>query len=972
MPENDGNRSPGGPDWAILQSLAATRWTLAARPRPSASGGQAVRGGGRVTRLEIVGRASELAAIDAFLDAVPTEPGFLDLVGDPGIGKTVLLEELADRASARGLLVRIARPSPAEASFSYATLGDLVGDLVPAGGSVHAALPEPQRWALDVALLREPAGDRTLEAAAVAAAVRTALVGLAGEQPIVLVVDDGQWLDRASEDVLRYTFRRVAGQPIGLATGRRKVGSDDRPTAPLLDPGTTGIGATTLSIDRLSGAALYRIVQDRFGLNLARRDLDRIDRLSAGNPFYAIELARAFRDTPPGAPLRLPAGAVDALREVLARLPERTRRALLRAAAHRAPTGAEVALDDLDPAELAGIVRIDATGRVAFTHPTWTLTVYESATAADRRAVHRELAGLATEPEEQARHGALGSDGPDAGTAEILDLAADRAEARGAAEAAAQLAELAVGLTPGDDVDAGLRRSLRLGRLLAIDNLPRSRTVLDSVAAGAPPGRIRAEALLELAIVVWNLGEVRLGVRLGNEALGAWDDPRFHGLVHARLSWMVAERVDHAADEARLALETLDEGADRELVGFALLYRAQWDLLAGRGADEAALARGRALTESGERSWLTPTVGATWAKMLDDFETARERYRGYVREGEAAGDDISMVSNLAYLADIAIRTGQPGEAERLIDEAVTIGAGTGSSTWEAVALAPAALVDAFRGRHAEAAARAHRILELIGDSDEPLIEAHARAILGFLALTDGDPVTADRELSRADAALEKMGMIEPAPYRFHADHVEAVVAIGDLERAEGLVRRLEARRAILPKPWTVVMAARARGLVAAARGDLEAAEASCRAALAGYPALAMPFERGRDLVLLGVLLRRRRRRAEAADLFDEAAAVFDAIGSPRWADRARDELARLGTQAGEAGQLTPSEERIARLAGSGLTNREVADRLRISPKTVEANLAKAYAKLAIRTRAELGRWAVDGPSTPSEAGAPTA
>jgi DNA-binding CsgD family transcriptional regulator/tetratricopeptide (TPR) repeat protein len=434
--------------------------------------------------------------------------------------------------------------------------------------------------------------------------------------------------------------------------------------------------------------------------------------------------------------------------------------------------------------------------------------------------------------------------------------------------------------------------------------------------------------------------------------------------VHARLSWMVSDRVDRAADESRLALETLDPVEDRELVGFALLYQAQWDLLAGRGADQAALDRGRELTEGTDRSWLTPTVGATWAKMLDDFPTACDLYAAYLREGEAAGDDIAMATNLANLAEIAARTGDLPEAERLIERSVAIGSGMGSSTWEAVALGPAALVDALSGRHAEARAHAARILELIGDADEPLIEAHARAVLGFLALTEGDPAAADRELSRADAGLSAMGMVEPAPYRFHADHVEAVVALGDLDRAAELTRRLEARREVLPKPWTVVMAARARGLLEAAGGELEAAEASAMAALDGHQALGMPFERGRDLLLLGILLRRRRRRSDAARRIEEAARAFETIGSPRWAERARDELERLGITPGEADQLTPSEERIARLAATGLTNRDVAHRLRISPKTVEASLTRAYAKLGIRTRAELGRWASQpGPGT---------
>lgn len=908
----------------------------------------------------IVGREAELAAVDAFLDRLETDAAVLDLVGEGGIGKTTILEAVAERGRGRGMLVRVARPSPVEASFSYAALADLLSDLVPAGGEVHRALPEPQRWALDVALLRRAADDRSLEPAPVAAAVRTALARLAERQPVLVVVDDRQWLDHASEQVLAFALRRMSGHRVGLAVGRRTIGPDDRPTDPLVPVGDPNV--TSLAIGRLSVAALYRIIEDRLGIRASRRHLDQIERLSAGNPFFALEMARTIRDLPAGAALRLPDEAIGTLRQTLDRLPELTRAALLRAAAHRAPTGAEVRLDDLDPAERAGIVEVDRAGRVRFTHPTWSLTVYEAATAAERRATHRALAELAPEPEEAARHRALASDGPDPDAAAVLDEASRRAESRGAAQAATELAELALRLTPRAADRARQERQLRLGRLLSIDDLARAQEVLQEVAAAADRPDLRGEALLELAIVAFNLGDVPAAVRHAAEALEAWDDPRFQGLVHARLSWMVSDRVDRAADEARLALETLDPERDPELVGFALLYRAQWGLLAGQGADHEALDRGRQLTEGTNRSWLTPTVGATWAKMLDDFATARERYAGYLAEGEASGDDVSIVSNLANLAEIAARTGDLDEAERLIERSIAIGSGMGSSTWEAVALGPAGLIDALRGRHDAARARAARILALIEGVDEPLIEAHARAILGFVALTDGDPATADRELSRADEGLRGMGIVEPAPYRFHGDHVEAVVALGDLERAESLTRRLEERSQVVAKAWTRVMAARARGLVDAAQGDLEAAEASATAALAAHDELGMPLERARDLMLAGVLLRRRRRRTDAAQLLEEAIAIFDRVGSPRWAERARNELARVGTTPGEANQLTPSEERIARLAAGGLTNREVADRLRISPKTVEANLSRAYGKLGIRSRAELGRWATAEPA----------
>ncbi|MDQ2676277.1 MAG: tetratricopeptide repeat protein, partial [Actinomycetota bacterium] len=526
-------------------------------------------GRGEGVSEQVIGRDAELARIDAFLGLAREGPAVLDLVGEAGIGKTTLLEATAQRARGQGMRVLVARPTPSEASFSYAALGDLLEDVVPAGGPVHAGLPEPQREALDSALMRSSGPDRSLEGAPVASAVRTALHRLAEDRPLVVVIDDRQWLDRASEDVLSFAFRRLADHPIGVVVGRRAIGPDDRPTSPLVE---SDGDASTLTVGRLSMASLYRIIEERLGVRLSRRQLDQIERLSAGNPFYAIEIARTIRETPPGGALRLPAHAADALRDVLDRLPEETRLALVRAAAHRAPTGTEVSLDALDPAERAGIVTIDAAGHVRFTHPTWSLTAYESAPAADRRAAHRALAEIVTEPEERARHRALGSDGPDPETADILDEASRRAETRGAAQAATEMAELAFTLTPAADTRARLDRMLRLGKLLSLDDLARAGTVLEEVAATAPHGSARGEALLELAIIAYNLGDVPLALKRAQEALAAWDDPRFQGLVHARMSWMVADRVDRAADEARLALETLDPEKDRELVGFALLY----------------------------------------------------------------------------------------------------------------------------------------------------------------------------------------------------------------------------------------------------------------------------------------------------------------------------------------------------------------------------------------------------------------
>jgi DNA-binding CsgD family transcriptional regulator/uncharacterized protein HemY len=230
----------------------------------------------------------------------------------------------------------------------------------------------------------------------------------------------------------------------------------------------------------------------------------------------------------------------------------------------------------------------------------------------------------------------------------------------------------------------------------------------------------------------------------------------------------------------------------------------------------------------------------------------------------------------------------------------------------------------------------------------------AREVLGVAACAGGAYEVADRELSRADAIDESLHVREPAAERFHADHAEAVIALGDLDRAEMLVRELEERAERLPRPWICAVAARSRGLLLSARGDLDGSLAAFERALGHHEELDMPLERGRTLLVLGQLLRRRKERRKARELFRDALAVFERVQAGQWAERARTELARVPVRRAP-GDLTPTETTIASLAATGLTNRAIAERIYVSPKTVESNLARVYRKLGIRSRAELGR-----------------
>jgi len=228
-------------------------------------------------------------------------------------------------------------------------------------------------------------------------------------------------------------------------------------------------------------------------------------------------------------------------------------------------------------------------------------------------------------------------------------------------------------------------------------------------------------------------------------------------------------------------------------------------------------------------------------------------------------------------------------------------------------------------------------------------------VLGFLDLSTGELAAADRHLSRADEIGERIGLVEPGQWRFHADHIEALVGLGELERAAALCARLEERGRAVDRPWALATAARCRGLIAAAQGDLEAAVTECERALVEHGRLPVPFERARTLLVLGQVERRARRKRAARESLAAALAVFEQLGAPLWVKRARAELARIGGRTPAGSELTASEARVAALVAQGRTNKEAAAELFLSVNTVETTLRHVYAKLGVRSRAELAR-----------------
>ncbi len=896
----------------------------------------------------VVGRDQELAAADRFLDAVPDGLCAFVLEGEPGIGKTTVWREALRQAEERGFRVFACRPAEAEARLSFASLGDLLAGVE---DSTLDTIPVPQRNAVEIALLRREPSGAPPDERAIAVAVLSVLRVAAKVQPVVVAVDDVQWIDPPTASVLEFVVRRLEMEPVGFLASVRV--EDERPRT--FDLAIDDEHRRTVRVGPLSLGSLHQMIKERLGRSFPRPTLVRIERASRGNPFHALEIARelgAIGDPGPGGALPVPEDLRKLLKARIRRLPAETRSALLIASALSEPTTVDTGEAKLESAVEAEVVHIENDGRVVFTHPLFASAVYDAATPKRRRELHKVLAEAVHDPEQRARHLALAAEGPDETVADALDKACERARSRGAIEAAVTLEREAQRLTPPSLPEARYRRTVSLGELLfTAGDTPAARDVLEKLVAETESDPWRSEALAVLGMVRWYDGGWEEGIRLCEQALQGMDDRMRRGRLHAQLAWM-GEDIPWAAEHARAAVSLLDEQDEPGMYSEALLSRAEWELKEGLGADEDAVSRGILLQESASQ-WERTHVPATWPRLTDDFATARRRTEELLERARAEEDEVSVCQYLMLLAWLAWLTGDLLEADGLLEETLDLSRRAGHAIFETSVDTMRAQVDGQLGRVADVRAAVDRVLAELESSPSSLFEARCHEALGFLALSLREDADADREYTRADELIESMGMREPADYRFHGDHIEVIVALGQLERAAELLERLEARGRILPRPWTIAVAARCRGLLQAARGDLEAAELSLQEGLAHHARLEMPFELARTLLCLGRVQRRRNERKAARATFERALVIFEGLPAPLWADTTREEIARIGVRRAPE-ELTVNEEQVAELAASGLTNREIAAKLFMSRRTVEANLARAYRKLGIRSRAELG------------------
>ncbi|MEV8439723.1 LuxR family transcriptional regulator [Actinosynnema sp. NPDC051121] len=911
---------------------------------------------------ELVGREPEVAVAAEVLDRARTGTACLVVSGEAGIGKTALWEHVVRDAERRGYAVLSCRPAQPEARLSYGGLIDLVERV---DDGLIARLPGPQRTALDVALLRRDAEDGPGDPRAVHVAVLNVVRAMAVTAPVVLAVDDAQWLDEPTAAVLEYVVRRLADEHVAVVVSARSadvpLGLGGREDLAHLRPAGLSIGA------------LHRLVRAHLGTPLPRPTLIRLQQASGGNPFYALEIARALPE--PGAsvafglPLPTTRAVGDLLADRLAALPDHGRDALLCAAALSHPTVDLVrrASDDPDRAEDAlvdaedrGVIEI-VSGAIRFTHPLLSSTVFSAASGGRRRRVHRRLAEVVDDPETRALHLALSTDGPDAVVADALGEAARSAQARNAPNAAGRLWELAGAHASDPRRRAVFLASAVVCRYFAGD-ASGARKLLEAFdVEDVPAGPERAAVLIDLAIVVFYEDGPVEATALTDQALAEVGvDPVLRATAYLWRSLFCQHDTRlrcRNTEQAREAIAGHEDDVPTDLVACILITGGYYRLLAGAGLVADDVERGAALVSPANRTREARMARSTLRVLSKYLDPVRGRalIEAAHREEVACEDEAVAMHELVHLAELDVWLGDWALAGQRATEAVEAAEQTGQRPWFAYALYARALVDAHRGRWAQAHDAATRGLAVAVELGDPWVAVHQRAVLGFVSLSRHEPAVARDHLAAAVALCEEVGMGDFPISTLYGDLVEVVVELAEHAEAARLLEELEERRDRAPRPWITVVAARSRALVRMAWGDPEGAEEALATAAEALDRLPMPFERARTDLVRGRVARRRRRKLAAREAFLAARRGFDRVGAPSWVAEVDAELARLGLRRGDEHELTATELRIARLVAAGMSNREVAGAAYVTEKTVEAHLTRIYRKTGVRTRRELAR-----------------
>ena len=904
----------------------------------------------------LTGRRAECDVLDRLIEAVRAgESRVLVVHGEPGVGKTALLDYAIE--SAAGLRVARVAGVESEMELAFAALQQLCAPML---GEL-AGLPEPQRAALGVAFGLETgaAPDRFV----VGLAALSLLSAAAAQQPLLCVVDDAQWLDRASAQVLAFVARRLLADPVALVFAANEPGEELR-------------GLPELVVGGLGEGDARELLGSVLGGPLDERVRDRIVAETRGNPLALLELPRGVPGVPglselPGLPGRIE----DSFRRRLEVLPAATQRLMLVAAAEpaggpalvwraaeRLGIGAEAAW----PAADAGLLTIGE--RVMFRHPLVRSAVYRAAPAPDRRAAHQALADATdpqADPDRRAWHRAQATPGPDEEVAAELERSASRAQARGGLAAAAAFLERAAALT----LDPARRAERALAAAQATYQAGAFEAALGllGTAEAGPPDQLRRARADRLR------GQIAFSSSRGSDAppllLKAARqfeplDPRLaretylDALAAATFAGRLAlgGGMREVAEAARAAPPPPGpaRGPDLLLDGLALLTTEGYP--AGAPVLRQAVSAFRGTDVSREeklrRLWLVCHVASiVWDYASWDVLSDRQ-----VRFARDVGALITLPIAYNTRAGVHVFAGEFTEAASMVAQAESVTEATGSSIAPYGALALAV----FRGQEAQAA-------QLIQTATDEAGRRGEGAGLSFVQWADAVLCNSLGRYEEALAAAERASEDSPAVIFASwalVELIEAAVRSGLPERAAGALQRLSGIARACGTDWALGAEARSRALVS----DGEDAETLYREAIDRFGRTRLRVDLARARLVYGEWLRRQRRRRDARDQLGRAYQLFDSIGAAAFAGRARIELRATGGHARQhtiqtPDTLTAQEALIARLASDGASNPRIAAQLFISPATVAYHLRKVFTKLGISSRSQLA------PALPARHGA---
>ncbi len=871
--------------------------------------------GGAAACARVVGRAGERARVDAFLDAVALGPATLVVRGEAGIGKSTLWEYGLGAAAERGFAVFWVRAVPAPHGEQVG-LDDLFGHDDGADDAARtSSVPSFDR------------GRRT----------RDLLRRLSADGPVLVGVDDQQWLDAGSANALRFAFDRLTHERVGMIVTTSGAPADAVAVVDGRHAGQLELGPLTTDV--------LRQVLARSLPAVTRPELVRAHEASNGNPTAALQLIRSWVRERQGGP----AVTEDhALAQEIRSLPDDAA-AVVRALAVAGPSPVGVVAAAADVVDFdraarsavdAGVVRITDDLTMRFTHTLYANAVRASINPLDRAAIHGRLAGVVTSPEVAARHLASATLLPDEAVAGRLEEVAERSAQRGLSDEAAELAAHSVRLTPPDHADAAAGRALReVEYRAAAGETARAMALADRLVARLGPGRRRAEAVTLRVFLDFAESERFLRQALDDVA----GDPALRARTLDLLGWQLGLYRGRLADGIAACTTALALGrelGDVETTCVAGATLAEERTLRGQPSDalfdEAVrLAAGLRPFPLGRWPRVFRARALLWSGQLD---VARREFVRMQKEAVLLGSEFQRPYRLCDLALLAVHAGDLDGAIRQAEEGIAAARDAGNEHAVIWLAHPLGLAAAQQGRPDRAEWAAELLVDWGEANDEPPRRTMAHEIRGTLAAGAGDWARALGHFTAMADQLDAMGYAHPGARPALPRAIEAAAMVGDRELCEQLTDRLREQALPLRAPLVDAHVAAALGQLALLAGHRDGAAEWLDAAVASYAECGYRLEAARTgLALARAHLRAGQRTRARTSAQAARAALADAGAAPGWVAEA-DELLRRAGANGDADSLTGTESQISALVAAGRSNREIAGELFVSVSTVEAHL----------------------------------